>query len=116
MKTFIYDGGKIFDKSDNAKLKNEKSLKAAGEFLQEEKFGLAIIAAQAGTKGDSDKLRELTAARAFVVRDYLVNHFEVDDKRIKTLALGKGKEPDDNGKVEIIIYPTSRSRKGSNTP
>lgn len=107
MKTFSFDGKKIFDKDDNAKLKNEKSLNDAGKFLQQTKFGLAIVTAVAGTKGDSDKLRELTAARAVVVREYLVNNFQLEDQRIKTLGLGKGKEPDDGGTVEIVVYPPS---------
>jgi phospholipid/cholesterol/gamma-HCH transport system substrate-binding protein len=109
MKTYQYDGKKLFDKDDNAKLKNEKSLNDAGKFLQETKFGLAIVTAVAGTKGDSDKLRELTAARAVTVRDYLVNNFQLEDQRIKTLGLGKGKEPDDGGTVEIIVYPVGAS-------
>jgi hypothetical protein len=34
-----------------------------------------------GEKGDTKEVRELTQARAMVVRDYLVNNFKMDDSR-----------------------------------
>ncbi len=42
----------------------------------------------AGMKGDTDKVRELTGAQALVVRDYLVQNFQIDDTRVKTMGLG----------------------------
>jgi hypothetical protein len=53
-------------------------------------------------KGDTDKDRELTQARASVVRDYLVQNFKLDDKRIKTAGLGK---TTGDARVEIFVYP-----------
>ncbi|MGH9547461.1 MAG: MlaD family protein [Terriglobales bacterium] len=70
-KEFVYDAKDIFDKSDNAKLKNEKALDEAGKFLEQNKFSLAVVAAL-DEAGDTDKARVLTQARAKVVRDYLV--------------------------------------------
>jgi len=70
MKTFEFDDAKIFDKPDNAKLKNQKSLDEAGKFLEDNKFGLVAIASYAGSKGDSDKQKKLTEARAVAVRDF----------------------------------------------
>ena len=43
-KEFDYDSKEIFDKADNAKLKNKKSLDAAGKYLEENSFALAIVA------------------------------------------------------------------------
>ena len=43
-----------------------------------------------------------------VVRDYLVANFSFDDSQLKTLGLGKGKNPTTDsswGAVEIIVYP-----------
>jgi hypothetical protein len=102
---FAYDASKLFDKADNAKLKNEKELNAGGKFLQTEKFGLAVVVASAGMKGDSEDALVLTQARAMVVRDYLVNHFAFNDTRLKTLGLGKSQDTGDTGKVELLVYP-----------
>jgi phospholipid/cholesterol/gamma-HCH transport system substrate-binding protein len=105
LKTFSYEATQIFDKPDSAKLKNQKALNDVGKFLEGEKFGLAVVEASAGPKGDSDKERVLTEARTMVVRDYLVQHFSLDDARIKTIGLGKNKESGENGALEIIVYP-----------
>src|SRR5208282_1794622 len=102
-KEFAYDAKDIFDKSDNAKLKNEKKIDEAGQFLEQNKFRLAVIAVSADI-GDTDKDRVLTQARAKVVRDYLVQHFKFDDTRVKIIGLGKSPKPDETSKVEILIY------------
>src|SRR5579862_776814 len=48
-KVFDYDGQKIFN--EQAKLKDEKALKEAGDYLQNNKFGLAVVAVSTGMKG-----------------------------------------------------------------
>ncbi|MGA8541507.1 MAG: MlaD family protein [Terriglobales bacterium] len=102
-KEFGYDAKDIFDKSDNAKLKNEKKLDEAGKFLEQNKFRLAIVASFAAV-GDTAKDQLLTEARAKVVRDYLVQHFKVDDTRLKVIGLGKSRKETETDKVEILIY------------
>lgn len=102
-KEFVYDAKGIFDKSDNAKLKNEKALDEAGKFLEQNKFSVAIVAAS-DEVGDTDKARVLTQARAKVVRDYLVQKFKFDDKRVKIIGLGKSSKEGETSKVEIRIY------------
>jgi phospholipid/cholesterol/gamma-HCH transport system substrate-binding protein len=104
-KAFDYDGKTLFDKPDTAKLKNEKKLEEVGKFLEEDEYGLVVVTAVSGPKGDSDEAKELTAGRATVVRDYLVNNFALNDQRIKTLGLGKSKDAAENGKVSILVYP-----------
>ena len=47
--------------------------------MEQTRFGVVVIAAHAGTKGDSQKDKVLTEARPAVVRDYLVNNFKLDD-------------------------------------
>jgi outer membrane protein OmpA-like peptidoglycan-associated protein len=103
-KEFDYDAKEIFDKPDNAKLKNKKSLDEAGKYLEANKFGLAVVASSEA-KGDSDKDRVLTEARANVVREYLTQNFKLDDKRVKTIGLGKTKAADEASKLVILIYP-----------
>ena len=105
MKQFVYDAAQVFDKPDGAKLKSKKPLDEAGSFLEQNKFGLAVVLAYTGMKGDSEKNRTLTEARTMVVRDYLAQNFKLDDTRIKTMGLGKAKEADESSKLEIIVYP-----------
>jgi outer membrane protein OmpA-like peptidoglycan-associated protein len=104
-KEFQFDAKEVFDKPDNAKLKDKKALDEAGKFLEENPFGLAIVASSEA-KGDTEKLRLLTAARAKVVRDYLTENFKVDDKRIKTIGLGKNRTSE-TSKLTILVYPPS---------
>lgn len=103
-KQFDYDAKKIFDKPDTAKLKGDKALNEAGSYLQDNPFGLAVVAAYTDQKGDTDKDRVLTEARAMVVREYLVQNFKVDDTRIKTMGAGKSAQAADGGKVEVLVY------------
>lgn len=97
-KKFDYEAKKIFDKPDTAKLKNDRTLKDAGDFLQSNPFGVVVVAAYTDIKGDSQQDRLLTEARAMVVRDYLVKNFKVKDARIKTIGLGKSDKVADGGK------------------
>ena len=107
LKNFTYPAKDLFDKQDSAKLKNQKSLKAGGEFLANNQFGFAVIVASAGAQGDSQKDLVLTQARAMVVREYLVENFGFDDSQVKTLGLGKQTNTgsDSGGTVQILIYP-----------
>jgi phospholipid/cholesterol/gamma-HCH transport system substrate-binding protein len=108
IKEFTYSTKQLFDKQDSAKLKNQKSLNAGGEFLANNQFGFAVVVASTGMEGDTQKDLVLTQARAMVVREYLVENFGFDDNQLKTLGIGKG--PDTNsdagwGKLQILIYP-----------
>src|SRR5690348_7989846 len=96
---------KLFDKPDSAKIKNSKLLEDAGRYLERNGYGLAVVASYADLKGDSDKKRQLTAARAALVREYLVQHFQLDDQRIKTFGAGKSADAPEGGAIEIIVYP-----------
>jgi phospholipid/cholesterol/gamma-HCH transport system substrate-binding protein len=109
-KVFNYDAREIFARADTAKLKNAKALDEAGQFLQNDKFGLAVISARAGMKSDSAKERALTEARAMVIRDYLIDHFEMDDMRVRTMGAGKTSGAADNGDLQIIVYPAAAAR------
>jgi len=102
-KEFDYDPKKLFDKPDNAKLKDKNALDEAGKYLEENQFGLAVVACSEG-KGDSDKARLLTEARAKVVRDYLTQNFRLDDKRVKTIGLGKTKGAHESSKLAVVVY------------
>ena len=88
-KEFTYSAKQLFDKQDSAKLKDQKSLNAGGEFLANNQFGFAVVVVSAGMEGDSQKDLVLTEARAMVVREYLVENFGFDDSQLKTLGLGK---------------------------
>jgi len=104
-KTFTYEAKKIFDKPNTAELKDKKTLDDAGKFLQDNKFGLAVVAASTDMKGDSQQDHLLTEARSMVVRDYLVKNFRLEDTRIKTIGLGKSEAAAEGGAVEVLIYP-----------
>lgn len=108
IKEFTYSTKQLFDKQDSARLKNQKSLNAGGEFLVNNQFGLAVIVASSGMEGDTEKDLVLSEARAMVVREYLVENFGFDDSQLKTLGIGKqpGASPDAGwGTVRILIYP-----------
>jgi outer membrane protein OmpA-like peptidoglycan-associated protein len=108
IKEFDFDSKEIFDKPDNAKLKNKKKLEEAGKYLEENTLALAVISSSEGT-GDSDKVRLLTEARAKVVRDYLVQNFKLNDKHVKTIGLGKTKGEEASSKVAIFVYQATPS-------
>ncbi|MGC2449082.1 MAG: MlaD family protein [Candidatus Sulfotelmatobacter sp.] len=113
-KEFIYSAKELFDKQDSAKLKNQKSLTAGGQFLIDNQFGFAVVVVSAGMEGDTQKDLVLTEARAMVVREYLVEKFGFDDSQFKTLGMGKQAETNSDagwGTVQILIYPA-----GTETP
>src|SRR5262249_13162728 len=62
--TFVLDGNALFKGSDNAKLRNDKSLNQVGQYLEQNKFGMAAVVAYSGLEGDKQKNRSLTQARA----------------------------------------------------
>jgi phospholipid/cholesterol/gamma-HCH transport system substrate-binding protein len=103
-KTFTFDAKNLFEKPTTAKLKNAKSLNEAGQFLQAHKFDLVVIESAFGMKGDSEEQRVLTEARSYVVRRYLVDHFKLEDTRIKTIGLGKTETGGPDGTVELMVY------------
>jgi phospholipid/cholesterol/gamma-HCH transport system substrate-binding protein len=111
-RTFEYDGEKIFNKQ--AKLKDTKALKEAGEYLQSNPFSLAVVAVSTGLKGETDQDRVLSEGRATAIRDYLAKNFPLDDTRIRTLGLGKTNgDTGTEGKAEILVYgaPAGASAK-----
>ena len=108
LKVFTYTAKELFDGRDSAKIKGQKSLKAGGEYLSKNPFGVAVVAVSAGMDGDTQKDLVLTEARAMVVREYLVENFGFDDSQLKTLGMGKqaGANLDaDWGSIQILIYP-----------
>jgi len=108
IKEFTYSTKQLFEKQNSAKLKNQKSLNAGGEFLANNQFGFAVIVASSGMQGDTQKELVLTEARAMVVREYLVENFGFDDSQLKTLGTGKQTDVSSDsgwGTVKIFIYP-----------
>lgn len=110
LKTFTYQSQSLFDKVDTAKPKNQKSLRAAGQFLADNEFGLAVVVVSTNI-GDSAKDLVLTQARASVVRSYLVDNFGFADTELKTIGAGKKSGTADAGwgAVEIVVYPPGTS-------
>jgi phospholipid/cholesterol/gamma-HCH transport system substrate-binding protein len=107
-KEFTYTTKQLFDKQDSAKLKNQKSLNAGGEFLANNQFGFAVVVASTGMEGDTQKDLVLTEARAMIVREYLVENFGFDDSQLKTLGMGKESDANSDagwGKLQMLIYP-----------
>jgi phospholipid/cholesterol/gamma-HCH transport system substrate-binding protein len=112
LKTFTYEPKRLFDKIDTAKLKNQNSLRAAGQFLAANEFGVAVVVVYTGMTGEAQKDLVLTQARAGVIRAYLVENFGFDDMRLKTLGGGKKVDATADsawGAVEIIVYPAGVS-------
>ncbi|MGO9435804.1 MAG: MlaD family protein [Terracidiphilus sp.] len=109
VKVFSYTVKQLFDGRDSAKLKNQKSLNAPGDFLAQNEFGVAVITASTGMEGDSQKDAVLTEARAMIIREYLAGNFGFDNSLLKTLGLGKEAGPNvdaDWGSIQILIFAT----------
>lgn len=120
VRTFTFPAKEIFDGKDSAKIKHGNKLDPGGEFLSNNDFGVAVIAASTGMEGDSQKDFKLTEARSATVREYLVEHYGFDDDKVKTLGEGKkenGGSDKDWGTVEILIYPAGtempRAKQGT---
>jgi phospholipid/cholesterol/gamma-HCH transport system substrate-binding protein len=112
---FAFDAAKLFDKPNSAKLKRPKPLDDVGRYLESGPFGLTVVAVSNDMKGDSEKDRELTQARAMGVREYLVQNFKLDDTKVKTIGIGKSPEVNEGSRVDVIVYAppagSSRSRQ-----
>ena len=104
---FTFDAKNLFNKSNTAKLRNEKSLNRVGEFLETNPFGLVVVTASQGLAGDSEEDLVLSQARAWVVRQYLVEKVKLDDTRIKTKGFGKAELGQEGtaDQVQILVYP-----------
>jgi phospholipid/cholesterol/gamma-HCH transport system substrate-binding protein len=108
LKAFTYMAKQLFDSLDTAKMKDQKTLKAAGDFLAQNPFGVAVVVVSAGMEGDTQKDMVLTEARAMVIREYLVENFGFDDSQLMTLGLGKQASANldaDWGSIQILIFP-----------
>ncbi|MGA2350259.1 MAG: MlaD family protein [Terracidiphilus sp.] len=108
LKVFPFKVDQLFDGHDSAKLKNQKSLNPAGEFLAQNRFGLAVVVVSAGLEGDTQEDLVLTEARAMVVREYLVKNYGFDDSQLKTLGMGKQKNVSqgaESGSIRILVFP-----------
>jgi len=101
---FVYPAGKLFESDDSAKIKKGKLLDPAGKYLEGNRFGLAVVAAYSDLKGDTEKERQLTEARAMLARQYMVEHFKLDDTKIRTMGGGKSAEAMDGGELEVLVY------------
>ena len=108
VKSFTYAGKQLFDSRDSAKMKDQKALKAAGEFLAQTPFGVAVVVVSTGMDGDAKNDIVLSEARAMVIREYLVENFGFDDNQLRTMGMGKqaSANPDsDWGSIQILIFP-----------
>ncbi len=107
-KEFSFTAKELFGGRDAIKLRNQKSLNAAGEFLAQNQFGVAVVVASTSMEGDAQKDLVLTETRAKAVRDYLVENFGFDDSQLKTIGLGKqaaANQDADGGGIQILIFP-----------
>jgi phospholipid/cholesterol/gamma-HCH transport system substrate-binding protein len=108
VKVFAYTARQLFDGRASAKMTDQKTLKAVGDFLAQTQFGLAVIEVSTGMDGDTQKDLVLTEARAMVIREYLVENFGFDDSQLRTLGMGKQEGANleaDWGSIQILIYP-----------
>ena len=107
LKAFNFTAHQLFDGRDSAKLKNQKSLNAVGDFLAQNQFGVAVVVASTGIEGDTQKDLVLTEARAMVVREYLAENFGFDNDLLKTMGMGKQTGADLDaawGSIRILIF------------
>ncbi len=121
LKAFTYTAKELFDGRDSAKLKNQKSLNAGGEFLAQNQFGVAVVVASTGMDGDAQKDLVLTEARAMVVRDVPGGEFWIRRQAAQDTGNGQadgrrrgrglGLDPDSHLPGGYECHPTSRRRR-----
>ncbi len=119
IKAFTFTVKQLFDGRDSAKLKNQKSLNDAGEFLAQNQFGVAVIVASTGLEGDTQKDAVLTEARAMIVRAYLAENFGFDNSLLKTLGMGKQARVNidaDWGSIQILIFASGTEMPADKPP
>lgn len=119
VKEFTFQSKDLFDKQDSAKLKGQKALNAAGEYLAGNDFGVAIIEVSTGKTGSAATELTLAQGRAMVVRDYIVQHYGFDDTKLKTFSLGKQVDETskaDWGLIKVLIYPAGTPVPADKTP
>lgn len=106
LKSFLFPAQDLFAKADSAQLKARKRLNEVGAFLEKTPFDLVVVQAFTGPKGDHDANRVLTQAQAMVVRTCLVERFELDDTKVKTMGMGEvaTNVPGREHWLEIVIY------------
>jgi phospholipid/cholesterol/gamma-HCH transport system substrate-binding protein len=100
-KTFPFDPAKVFAKPDSAKLRDSKQLDEAGAYLEQHAAETAVIEVSAGPKGEDAKERELSQARAYAAWAYLMEHFKLDDRRVKIIGRGK---TEDGPSMRVLVY------------
>jgi phospholipid/cholesterol/gamma-HCH transport system substrate-binding protein len=108
---FDYDPRRLFGQPPSAKLKDQKQLNEAGGFLEAHNAGLIVIESSVGPMGESEKDRELSLARAFAVRSYFLDHFKLDDSRLKIIGAGKSEA---DASLRVLTYndaPQSAQKK-----
>jgi phospholipid/cholesterol/gamma-HCH transport system substrate-binding protein len=118
-KEFTFQSKDLFDKQDSAKLKGQKALNAAGEYLAGNDFGVTVIEVSTGKTGSASTDLTLAQGRAMVVRDYIVQHYGFDDTKLKTFSLGKQVDETskaDWGLIKILIYPAGTPVPADKTP
>jgi phospholipid/cholesterol/gamma-HCH transport system substrate-binding protein len=119
VKAFTYAVKQLFDSRDSAKLKNQKSVKSAGDYLAQNPFGVAVIVASTCMEGDTQKTLILTEARAMVIRKYLAEDFGFDDSLLKTLGTGKqacSNLDADWGSIQILVFPVGTEMPANKVP
>jgi outer membrane protein OmpA-like peptidoglycan-associated protein len=81
-------------------------LNQIGVRLERIPYDLIVVAAYSGVRGETEENLILTQARAMVVRQYLAEHFKIDDQRIKTIGMGEDPATPDKqaARVAIIVY------------
>ena len=111
-KQFVFAGRDLFSKPDTAKLGKEKLLNQVGAYLESNPYGLAVVVAHTGVKGEKEDNLKLSQARAMVVRQYLAQKFKVDDARIRTMGSGENTQAESQeGDVAIVIYPADAAHR-----
>ena len=101
---FEIPGAAVFKNKNNAYIKHGDSLDAVGAYLQSHPFSMVVVKAESGMEGNTDTQRTLTDARAYAARQWLVDHYPLDDTRIKTFGAGKTHNVPASGRLSILVY------------
>jgi len=76
----------------------------SGEYLQNAKFGLAVVASPTGVKGDSERDRTLNEAQNNGGSKLPSSKLPTRRRADPYLGTGKNEQLGENGKVQIVVY------------
>lgn len=103
-KKFTYQTAVLFQDPATARLEDQKRLDEVGKYLEQHPFDLVAVVAYTPAGGKQDANLQLAQGQAMVVRNYLAEHYKLDEARLKTKGIGEDNSGPTTGRVEVHVW------------